>query len=62
MGLLFDAEVHHLEDAFIAHVGLVDTLFFSVLLAMGEDVLPNLTEAFVAEFVDEVTEAIFGNV
>lgn len=29
---------------------------------MGEDVLPNLTEAFVAEFVDEVTEAIFGNV
>lgn len=61
-GLLFYAEVHHLENAFVTHIGLVDALFFCVLLTVGKDVLSDFTEAFVPKLIDKLAEPVFGDV
>ena len=45
MWLLFNSQVHHLQDGVIGHICFIDPFFLGVLLAVGKDIFSDLAVA-----------------
>ena len=58
--ILIDSEVDYFEDGLIAHVGLVQFLPFTVLLAVAKDVLPDLGVPVLAQLIHKFVESFAG--
>ena len=60
-GVLVDAQVDDLEDRLVAHEAFVDLFLLPRLLAVRQDVLPDLAVTQLAQSVHEFTEPLTGH-